>query len=226
MSRRSRGGRLPGRDRRTLDADDFDGDLDGDRGDQPALDGTPPTSVGGAAPTEQELHQQAMDRSFRLLAVRGRTVAELTGRLRVAGFDAVTIDRVIARLGELEYLDDAAFARAWVAERGVGGRASGRHRLAWELAQKGVAKPAIEAALTCYTPSAERAAALRVARGILNRKTSIPPDRMRQRIYQALARRGFDREAIDEAFATIGPQLVAGTEQADDPSPDDGHRRV
>ena len=208
MSRRSRGVAPPGRDRGTLDAPGFDSDCDGPR----ALDGAPTLRAGQEAPTEQDQYQQAMDKSFRLLAVRGRTVAELTGRLRVAGFGAPIIDRVIGRLVELEYLNDVAFARTWVAERSVGGRASGRHRLAWELAQKGVAKAVIDAALECYLPSTECAAALRLAAGMLNRKTSGPRDRLRHRIYEMLIRRGFDREAIDETMATIGPQLAEQTE--------------
>lgn len=155
-------------------------------------------------------YQRALDRAFGLLAVRGRTTAEIKDRLERAGCASDDVARVIARLGELDYLDDGAFARSWVAERSTGSRPTGRRRLAWDLAQKGVPKAAIEAALNSLSPETEQSAAALVAEQLAARRAGWPKDRLRQSIYATLMRRGFDRDVIEYALARVGHLFADG----------------
>ena len=194
-SRHSRWGRRTRQDRRSVAPEDAA--QAAVAGDAPC-DGSATVQV---QPAGEDEYSQAMDRSFRLLAVRARSVEELRARLELAGFGPSVVVRVIERLLELEYLDDDSFARTWVAERTSGTKASGRHRIAWELADKGIARTTIESALAAYSADAEGVAAVRIAEVIAARSEGERPERLRNRIYQTLARRGFDREAIDRAIS-------------------------
>jgi regulatory protein len=66
-----------------------------------------------------------------LLTRRARAAAELRQRLRTVGYEQNIIDTVLADLERTGLVDDAEFARMWVAERTAVG--TGRHRLQWEL---------------------------------------------------------------------------------------------
>lgn len=53
------------------------------------------------------VYQEAMDQALRFLAPRFLSRAELTRKLRQKSYDDDTIERVISRLEELDYVDDA-----------------------------------------------------------------------------------------------------------------------
>ncbi|MBI5378793.1 MAG: RecX family transcriptional regulator, partial [Nitrospirae bacterium] len=55
--------------------------------------------------------------AYRLLARCARSVREIEERLTRKGFDPPVIARTIAHLQAAGYLDDARFARDWVAAR-------------------------------------------------------------------------------------------------------------
>ncbi len=56
---------------------------------------------------------QAMEKALRLLAVRARSVKEIRSRLRDKGVEGPVAEKVIEKLLDLNYLDDASFARQW-----------------------------------------------------------------------------------------------------------------
>jgi regulatory protein len=152
--------------------------------------------------------------SAALLAIRPRTTHELRLRLVALGYPRELVDVTVDRLLALGYLDDEAYARAW-----VGGRDRSRPRgtaaLRQELLRKGLGRELVDAALhereqgrraatagAILDPddtdpgdgsSADHAAALR----LLERRRSAllrEPDvrKRRQRAYALLARNGFD----------------------------------
>ena len=82
----------------------------------------------------------------RFLEARPRSAAEVRRRLRDAGYRADLVEGALDRLTELGYLDDAAFARAWVESRDRA-QPRGARALRDELRRKGVAPAAAEAAL-------------------------------------------------------------------------------
>ncbi len=61
-----------------------------------------------------ERRARALEDGLRLLAHRPRSRAELEARLRRKGHPAEAIDHALRRLTELGYVEDGAFARAWV----------------------------------------------------------------------------------------------------------------
>jgi hypothetical protein len=82
-------------------------------------------------------YEKGLQKAYRLLAVRARSERELRTRLKEKMFDGQVIDRVIARLYELNYLDDEAFARQWARRLAVD-KLSGNRRIELSLLEKGV----------------------------------------------------------------------------------------
>jgi regulatory protein len=82
----------------------------------------------------------------RFLEARPRSSDEVRRRLRDAGYRADLVDGALERLTELGYLDDAAFARAWVESRDRA-RPRGARALRAELRRMGVPAADAEAAL-------------------------------------------------------------------------------
>jgi regulatory protein len=149
-----------------------------------------------------------MDAAATFLGVRPRSVAETRGRLLHLGYPTALVDTVIERLMEMDYLDDAAFARAWVESRDRA-RPRGDAALKRELALKGVSRTVVDDVLIERMHSAgrndpNRAAALALLerrRGALEREPD--PGRRRQRAYALLARNGFDPETCREAASSF-----------------------
>ncbi len=116
---------------------------------------------------DAEEREAAMAAALRLLGQRARSVAELRTRLLHRDYPPAIVERVIARLKALRYLDDTAFAQRWVETRQ---RTSprGAALLQRELRQHGIAGHVAEQAVAsaagdAYT-QARRAATPRLAR--------------------------------------------------------------
>jgi len=83
------------------------------------------------------LFDKVQKRAFRLLTVRARSIKELRSKLKEKEFDEHIVDSVIARLSELKYLDDGAFAREWARSLAVN-RLWGNKRIKISLREKGI----------------------------------------------------------------------------------------
>lgn len=141
---------------------------------------------------------EVLDAAARFLEARPRSVAEVRRRLASAGYRRSLVDQAIERLLDLDYLDDEAFARAWVESRDRA-HPRGERALRAELRLKGV-EPAIvdrvlaerragrDDDLDVDTAAAERLLE-RNARALAR---VADPRRRRERAYALLARSGFD----------------------------------
>ena len=131
----------------------------------------------------------ALDAALRLLGQRLHSELELRQKLRRHGCPLAEIDRALARVRELGYLDDAAFARALVTHRA---RVRGPALIAAELAAKGVERELAQAAVGSLDHEEVVAAARRLARrsGAADHRT----------IAARLFRRGFSAEIVREAL--------------------------
>lgn len=153
---------------------------------------------------QAERGSRAWNAALRLLEVRPRTEHEIRDRLRRKEFLPEQIDRVIVRLRELEMLDDAQFARLWVANRqNLSPR--GAHALRQELRVKGVARDVAEEVVADSTDSeSESAACAEVARRALHKYASAPDRATFQRkLGGYLQRRGFSFETMKPILAEL-----------------------
>jgi regulatory protein len=158
---------------------------------------------------------RARDAALRLLAQRARSVAELRQRLERRQIAAPVVEKTLAWLDELGYLDDRAFAESFVRDR-LRLRPRGRTGLLQELRRKGVDGATAEAATEAVLASEdvdETGLALDTARAWARKNARVVADataggdarqRARRRLYGHLARRGFApgsiRSAIDVAL--------------------------
>jgi regulatory protein len=177
-----------------------------------------------------------MEAATAFLAVRPRSVSEVRRRLRYLGYQATLTDGVVDRLVELGYLDDHAFATAWVESRDRA-RPRGTLALRRELALKGIDRAVAEGVLAERTAVAtERttaeeqdegrprlgrptdAADLQAAAHLLRRRAGSfarepDPRRRQQRAYALLARHGFTPDVCRQAVLAV---LDAAIEQPAD----------
>jgi regulatory protein len=148
-------------------------------------------------------YREAMQRAGHLLASRPRTEHEIRIRLTAAGFEDLTVERTVARLIELRLLDDAAFARQWIAERALAKGKAGQALMA-ELAEKGIGRALAEAALA-EAGIDEVAQATELAARFLPKVGHKPLDRQAEALMGRLLRRGFSHEVAADAVRAVLP---------------------
>jgi regulatory protein len=147
----------------------------------------------------------AREIALRQLTVRQRTRAELAAAMARRKVPQEAAQQVLDRFTEVGLLDDAAFARDWVAAGNR--RMRGRRVLAAELAGKGVADELIELALAERSAEDDLEAARDLARRRLPSLSGLDRQARYRRLCGLLQRRGFGwgvisqvaREVLDEA---------------------------
>ena len=148
-----------------------------------------------------------MDAAAAFLAVRPRSVAETRRRLRHLGYPHTLVDGVVDRLVEIGYLDDAAFARAWVESRDRA-RPRGATALRRELALKGVDRSLVDEVLEERDDAQPQSSDDQAAHRLLERRLPAlmrePDERKRRhKAYALLARNGFDPETCRGAVNAV-----------------------
>jgi len=140
--------------------------------------------------------------AFRFLKVRQRSVRELQEKLAAKGIAKATVEETVAFLVEKKFLDDRAFAKAWVRYRQA--RPYGAQRIRMELRQKGIDEEIIQEELGhAFGEYAEDDVVLELARRRVARYKGIDPVKRKKRIFDFLARRGFGLDAITKAVRKL-----------------------
>jgi regulatory protein len=138
-----------------------------------------------------------------LIERRRRTRADLTRRLIERGFAPAEVEDALGRLAGVGLVDDAEYARAFLAGR-WGRRAAGWRRLERELQSRGVAAADISAGrarLEAEQGAVDEAAmARRVLEQTARRYASLEPKERRRRQWALLMRRGFGSDTIEQAL--------------------------
>jgi regulatory protein len=142
--------------------------------------------------TEQELYASAL----RALMRRAHSIHQMKEYLHPRAEDKDLVAIVIARLRELNYLDDTRFA-AEFARQHASFRKQGRFRIARELRARGVPDPYIDAALDSVFAETDEAASVRAR---IKRKLAHVRGALDQRkiasLYGSLLRAGFSADII------------------------------
>jgi regulatory protein len=152
-----------------------------------------------------------------------QTEAEVAAKLRRGGHDETVIDRALAEARRQGLVDDAAFAAAWVEDRGRN-RGFGTARLRDELDRRGVCEADIDAALHRLADRDDHTAAVELAR---RRAAQLPGtlsvDAKLRRLGGYLVRRGHApglaeraaREVLDLPDPVGEADPAAGADPAD-----------
>ena len=154
--------------------------------------------------------------ALRFLEARPRSIAEVRARLGRKDYAPEAIDAAIARLAELELLDDTAFARYWVENRQAY-RPRGVGALRDELRRKGIDADVTAEVLDDALTGDEAASAWGLARGAL-RKYAGSQDRnaFTRRMGSYLQRRGYTFEVIRPIVDQLWAEVSAADDAEDD----------
>ncbi|HEX6257474.1 MAG TPA: RecX family transcriptional regulator [Euzebyales bacterium] len=164
--------------------------------------GPAPLIADDATSTTDDAVRRAFAFVLRSTKARPQTAAELRGKLVAREYDADVVAAAIDRATRLGAIDDAAFADAWVADRGMV-RGYSAARLRRELERRQVPDPLIDDALAQLDGRDDLAVASELARERAQKlPTSLPPESVARRLVGFLARRGYPpalarRVAID-----------------------------
>lgn len=144
-----------------------------------------------------EQYVTAKQAAFDYLAHKARTEEEVRRKLREKDVSTVVTDEVIARLEELEYLDDEAYARDYVRNR-FSNKKYGPIRIRRELLKRGIDRHLAETAVDELVAERDmKAAAWTHAEkrwpGLVGEDD---PRRRKQKMYRYLRRRGFTSDTI------------------------------
>lgn len=151
--------------------------------------------------------------ALRLLEARARSEHELRTAMRKKEVPGDVADEVMARLKELRYVDDEAFAESLAGNRLRVSR-RGRTRIRRELQDKGVDREAVEEVLAGLDPEQEWQAARAFAEKRARSMHGLEPHVAARRLRGALARRGFSMDIV----ARVSTETLGALE---DEQPDD-----
>ena len=160
------------------------------------------------APSSPNIPQQRTDAAtargaaFRLLATRGRSVAEMRERLSLR-FDVPAVEETIAHLLNEGLLNDAKFADQWRESR-ERRKPRSRSMIARELKQRGIAEEVIEDTLEDFD---SLGAAQRAAGRYAARQSGTDRQTFDRRVGAFLARRGFDQGTIHKTLEQMRDEL-------------------
>ena len=145
--------------------------------------------------------------AFRYLGYSARSQKQLAQRLQREEFPPEIIEAIILELTAEGYLDDEAFAVAWVTDR-ADRKNYGKTRLAQELQQRGIAKETARDALSDVSDESELARALEAARPKWKAERFATLDSAgkqaeQRKIAAFLQRRGFAWPIIKQVLAEL-----------------------
>jgi len=148
----------------------------------------------------EDQRREALDISFRLLALQARSRKELKDKLEHKSFDASVIADTLERLNELGYMDDRKFAAQRL--NTLRSQGKGREWIKADLKEKGITNETISGIFSEheFTPAEELAAASALADKKWKHLAGIPAQAAVRRLAGFLNRRGFSSEAIAGAL--------------------------
>lgn len=156
---------------------------------------------------DKSLLEAARAVALHYIGYAARSRAELEQRLARAQFPGDIIEAVVEECAGRGWIDDAALASAWIADRADRKR-YGSTRLAAELRRKGVAPDALSAAIEEIAGEDELRRALDVGRArarasLLARDDPAAAAAEKRRLAGILQRRGFSWSVIEQVFTQL-----------------------
>ncbi|MFB6249997.1 MAG: RecX family transcriptional regulator [Salinibacter sp.] len=146
---------------------------------------------------QDEQYVQAKQRALDYLAHKPRTEEEVRRKLRRQDAPESVVEDVVARLRELGYLDDEAYASDYVRNR-FASKKYGPVRIQRELVERGVDRHVAERAVAELFEDEDPVAAARehAEKRWARLADEDDPRRRRQKLYRYLRRRGFTSDTI------------------------------
>jgi regulatory protein len=148
----------------------------------------------------QDQANKALQKCFLLLGLRPRSEKELRDKLKAKQFDPKIINQTIKKVEELGYLNDAEFTRIFIEMK----KSKGKIAIRLELRRKGVDDEIIRRSLAkYYSTDEEIESALNLAQKKLRTYKKLPSIKIKQKLSQYLAGRGFSWEIISNVMRKV-----------------------
>lgn len=146
------------------------------------------------------MNQEAMDKAVKYLGVRMRSAYEIKQYLRTKGYNDEDIAEVLTILEEYKYVDDAAYAGAFIRDR-LNFNPCGSKKMYAELRKRGISGEVISEAMAANMyEEIEAEAAIKVA---LKQRTD-----NKDKLLRYLLGRGFTYSAARSALAAWQEALL------------------
>ncbi len=136
------------------------------------------------------------------VAYAPRTRWQLEQHLAQKGIDAQSIAQAVETLERYSYLDDAAYVREFVRSYG---EKLGAGAMRQKLMERGVERQIIEENME-LSQEGQQAAALALAQKLRRKYADQPEQKRRQKMFAALARRGFSYDDIRAVLGELGEE--------------------
>lgn len=152
--------------------------------------------------TYEDEIEKAFNKALHFLSFRMRTEFEVKKKLLDLEFGEAVILEAIVKLRRLGFLDDEAFSEAFVRTQ-KNASSKGPKAIKQELHKKGVGKELQEQVLQAYPEEEQFAIAKKLAQKAATSNRAIPPAQLKQKIQNALARKGFSFGLIRDVLESI-----------------------
>ena len=136
---------------------------------------------------EEDNYKTCLAVAFKHIAISDKSKKQLYDHLIKKAFPVESVERVIARLKELNYIDDLALAKTFVEHSSK----SGIMALTAKLQQKGIASEIIEMALENESDELQEEKALNLAKKQMYKYNKLSNYEQKQKLNAFLFRHGF-----------------------------------
>jgi regulatory protein len=161
--------------------------------------------------TPQTAYEKTLARAFRLLAAKPRGTAQLRERL-LEKTDEATVEKVIARLLELGYLNDEQFAASFARSR-LSFKPLGKTRLRQDLKRQQLDNATVEQTLeNTYEEQSEESLIDRTIEKRLRLKGAPATREESKKLFDYLLRRGFGYELVMRKVRAASQQTISEDE--------------
>ncbi|MCI1290107.1 MAG: RecX family transcriptional regulator [Lactobacillus sp.] len=168
----------------------------------------------GKTLTDQEIEKikqfdgrsRASDLAAKYLSCQPRSVYEVSAYLRKHGLDQTSIAGAIAALTDLGYLDDAKYARLFIADAlQIGNKGPGQVKQ--QLRQKGLAEDVIETALQAVESDKWLLVSQRILRPLAGQAGRVSQQQLELKAKTRLLSHGFNGDLLVQAMENWQPPV-------------------
>ncbi len=146
--------------------------------------------------------RKAFNRALHYLGFRMRSEYEVKKKLLDAGYGEAIVLEAIVKLKRLGFLDDESFSEALLQTQ-VKSSSKGPRAIQQELQKKGVKKELQEKVLESYTQEEQLEVATKLANKAARSNRAIAPSQLKQKIQNALLRKGYSFDIIKLALESV-----------------------
>ncbi|MFS0577020.1 recombination regulator RecX [Sporosarcina sp. 179-K 3D1 HS] len=146
--------------------------------------------------------QKAFNRALHYLGFRMRSEFEVKKKLLDSGYGEAVVLEAIVKLKRLGFLDDESFSEALLQTQ-IKTSSKGPRAIQQEFRKKGIGKELQEKVLEGYSEEEQVRIATKLATKAAEANRSVTPVQLKQKIQNALLRKGYSFDIIKQALASV-----------------------